>query len=255
MLLGNPAIVLKIMSWKQSVHGVNKSGTGDFRVGEHRIHVNCVLPPPSWEESVWLVGNGSSRQKMTDLTFDIELIGAQKIFAKMDTKTASEDSEKIVGLLTYYPPTARKDLPPQSSTEMIEQAEAGSISGWALFDEDTLWRVSHLLTTQPAGEIELWLTVRARGAPTEGAVTFEKPKEFHPLVFHWTGNEGLPIWNVAIVTKSPEKTESEADKPPQNEIVTAIRETTDSFISIFQKIGIGIALLLGLLLIELWRFH
>ena len=42
-LLGTHTLALKVASWHQSIHAVNKSGSGDYPVGEHRIDLRCKL--------------------------------------------------------------------------------------------------------------------------------------------------------------------------------------------------------------------
>jgi hypothetical protein len=235
VLFGSSTIVLEIMSWKQSVHGVNKSGISDLPIGEHRIDLDCVLPS-SLLAPEWMVGDNPT-ERLTGLRFKIHLRGAQKVFAGINTETASEDSKNITGLLLYHPP-----IPPESlaglSTDIIEESKTGSITGWGLFDDDTLWKISHLLTTRSVGHMELWVTFRATRAPTAGTMTYET-REFRPMTYRWAGKDALALWDVAVVTRSPEKTEPDPDfdATPENEIVAAIRAAKESFTRTVLKVG------------------
>ncbi len=163
LLLGDKPLDLKVVSWQQSIHAVNKSGNGDYPIGEHRIELRCNLQQTLSQGDI-LVGEDPI-ESLSNLDFKIQLRGARKIFATLETKTLSEEENNASGCLIYHSPIPPENLSGLSS-RVIDESKTGSITGWAFFDDNFLWEISRLLTTQPEKEVHLWVTAKAARTPT-----------------------------------------------------------------------------------------
>jgi hypothetical protein len=76
---GNKTLHLKVLSWKQSLHGVCKSGDSKYPAGEHRISLHCRYFDKSGKSDILVTGERKIKN-LSDLNFNIQLRSANQIF-------------------------------------------------------------------------------------------------------------------------------------------------------------------------------
>jgi len=234
VLLGTDTWVLRVISWQQSVHGVNKSGLGDYPIGEHRIDLKCRLQRGLLQGDL-LVGEEPT-ENLASLDFTIQLQGAQKIFSALQGKDTTQVEDNAMGGLLYHPPIPGESLAGLPS-RLIEESKTGSVTGWAFFDDPALSDIVRSLPMLSNREVYLSVTIRAAATP--------KP--------------GLLVQDVALINKEAEKPEfdspAEPEQPPGIEVSRAIDRATETLNNSIVRMGIYILIVLGAILIELWRSH
>lgn len=275
ILLDTDTWVLRVISWQQSVHGVNKSGSGDYPIGEHRIDLKCRMERGLLQGDL-LVGEDPS-ENLAGLDFTIQLRGAQKIFSALEGKDTTEDDEHATGLLRYDPPIPAENLA-GLSTRIIEESKTGSVTGWALFDDGALWEVARSLPLLSDRRVYLSLTLRAAAAPEPGSLVYERHEDL-PTTYRWPGKHGLVIQDIALFNTEAEKpasetptepedpsgfeeaerpaseTPTEPEEPSEFEITKAIERAAETLNKSIVRMSIYILILLGAILLELWRFR
>jgi hypothetical protein len=245
---------LRMISWQDSIHGVNKSGKGDYPIGEHRIGIHCKLQRTLLQGDM-LVGENPT-ENLIDLDFTLQLRDARRVFSALERKETSEDEEHTTGFLIYHPPIPPANLTGLSS-RVTEESKTGSVTGWALFDEDVLWQISSLITSQSEHEIHVWITVKAAETPKPGLLTYEIHSH-RPAIYRWSGKEALVLRDVAMVTTNRAKTaseDSETDEDKPNGILLAIKHAAESINKNIIRMVIFILVIHGAILLELWRLH
>jgi hypothetical protein len=203
VLLGTNTWVLRVMSWEQSVHGVNKADSGDYPIGEHRLDLKCRMERGLLQGDL-LVGENPT-ENLASLDFIIQLRGAKKLFSALQAKDATEDEENATGALLYHPPIAPEKLTGLSS-RIIEESKIGSVTGWAFFDEPALWEIARSLPVLSGREVDLSVTVRATATPKPGLLVYEK-HEYAPPTYRWSGQYGLVVRDVALINREAKKPE------------------------------------------------
>jgi hypothetical protein len=171
VLLGTDTWVLRVMSWQQSIHGVNKSYSGDYPIGEHRLDLKCRMERGLLQGDL-LVGENPT-ENLASLDFAIQLRGAQKIFSAWQAKDTTEDDENATGALLYNPPIPSESLAGLSS-RAIEESKTGSVTGWAFFDDPALWEIARSLPVLSDREVYLSVTMRAAATPKPGLLVYER---------------------------------------------------------------------------------
>jgi hypothetical protein len=238
-LFGESTLDLKIIEWKKSIHGVNKSGKGDYPIGELRIRIGCKLQRTLSGDI--LVGENPI-ESLTNLDFTLQLRGVRKLLLALETEDTSEVEEHATGFLIYHAPIL---------------SEIGSVTGWAFFDDDVLWRISSLLIKQPENDVHVQMTAKAAATPKSGLLTYEtQPNQ--PTTYRWSGKEALVLRDVAVVITNPAKAapeELETDEDKTNEILLSIERAAESINKNLTKMVIFILAILGAILLELWRFR
>ena len=240
MLFGERTLHLKITEWEESIHGVNKSGRGDYPLGDNRIRIGCKLQHTLSGDI--LVGENPI-ESLVNCDFTVQLRGVSKLFAALEAKDIFERRRTRGGT------SCLSRSPPETKT--------GSVTGWAFFEDDVLWRLSSLLIQQPENEIHVQMTVKAAATPKSGLLTYEMQSN-QATTYRWSGKEALVLRDVAITTSKLAKAaladlETDEDKP--NEILSAIEHAVESTNKNITRMVIFIMAMLGAILLELWRFR
>jgi len=226
VLLGTDTWVLRVISWQQSVHGVNKSGLGDYPIGEHRIDLKCRLQRGLLQGDL-LVGEEPT-ENLASLDFTIQLQGAQKIFSALQGKDTTQVEDNAMGGLLYHPPIPGESLAGLPS-RLIEESKTGSVTGWAFFDDPALSDIVRSLPMLSNREVYLSVTIRAAATPKPGLLVYEK-QERGTTTYRWSGQHWLVIQDVALINKEAEKPEfdspAEPEQPPGIEVSRAIDRAT-----------------------------
>lgn len=102
------------------------------------------------------------------------------------------------------------------------------------------------------------MTIRAAATPKPGLLVYEK-QERGTTTYRWSGQHWLVIQDVALINKEAEKPEfdspAEPEQPPGIEVSRAIDRATETLNNSIVRMGIYILIVLGAILIELWRSH
>jgi hypothetical protein len=107
VLFGERTLHLKITEWEESIHGVNKSGRGDYPLGDNRIRIGCKLQHTLSGDI--LVGENPI-ESLVNCDFTVQLRGVRKLFAALEAKDISNVEEHAVGLLVYHAPHLKRKL-------------------------------------------------------------------------------------------------------------------------------------------------
>jgi len=255
LLLGTDTWLLRVMSWQQSVHGVNKAGSDDYPIGEHRLDLKCRMERGLLQGDL-LVGEDPT-ENLASLDFTIQLRGAQKIFSALEGKHTTEDDVKSTGALVYDPAIPAENLTGLSARN-IEESKTGSVRGWAFFDDPALWEIARSLPMLSAREVYLSLTIRAAASSKPGLLVYEK-QGYGATTYRWSGQHGLVVQDVALMNRKAQtpvfESPAEPEQAPGMEVSTAIDRATETLNKSIVRMGIYILILLGAILLELWRLH
>lgn len=229
-LIRDKTLHLKVLSWQQSVHGVCKSDDGEYPVGQHRISLRCRYFDQLRRSDV-LVG---VQRNLSDLDFNIQLCSANQIFegsGALASATAGSQDGLAVGGIVYH---------------------GSEVTGAAFFNDNTLWQISRLLTTQVERGVHLLVTVNAATAPTPGWLTYQSETE----TYRWLGEKGLVVRDVSIVTEEmPPEVPIDPDEHHRENISAAIADAKNALVKTATRMGAYILAMLGAILVELWRLH
>ena len=194
---GNKKIELKVISWRQFLHGANRANKED--VDDHRLELYCCLQQGLFAGEV-TIGETQS-EDLRNVDYLIEIRCSQKAFADLETvNPGSEVGKDVQGLLRY-------DDAPNSTDHFIGLPQGAhnaskTAKGWVYFGIDTVREISRLLTLQPQSEIHIGLTVKATATPSPNSLTYKT--EPYPPTYHWDAKEVLGITEaVVVVTKAP----------------------------------------------------
>jgi hypothetical protein len=251
VLLGTNTWVLRVISWQQSIHGVNKSHSGEY-IGEHRLDLKCRMERGLLQGDL-LVGEDPT-ENLANLDFAIQLRGAQKIFSTFG-KDATEDDENATGALLYYPP-----IPPPESlaglpSRHIEESKTGSVTGSVWFDDPALWEIARSLPALSDREVYLSVTIRAAATPKPGLLVYER-QEYGPTTYRWSGQYGLIVRGVSLINRAAKKPELEIPAEPEQtrdiEISTAIHRATETLNKTIVRMGIYLLIVLVAILFQLY---
>jgi hypothetical protein len=251
VLLGTNTWALRVISWQQSIYGVNKSNSGEY-IGEHRLDLKCRMERRLLQGDL-LVGENPT-ENLASLDFEIQLRGAQKIFSAFG-KDATEDDENATGALPYHPPIPPEDLAGLSSRH-IEDSKMGSVTGSVFFDDSALWEIGRSLPVLSDREVYLSVTIRATATPKPGLLVYEK-HEYGPTTYRWSGQYALIVRDVALINREAKKPEFESPAEPEQtqgiEIATAIHRAAETVNKSIVRMGICLLIVLAFILLELWR--
>ena len=254
VLLRDKTFYLKVVSWRQFLHGANRSESREC-LDDHRIELTCRLLQSLLQEDT-IVGD-EPEEKLHSLEFVIEIRSAQKVFAEVEAKNpASEEMKNGSGLLVYYPPIEPRHLAGLPSSE-IEKSKTGSVNGWVFFGNDTVREISRLLTLQPELQVHLSATVNAAAKATPKSLIYE-PQEHRPTRYRWAKNNALEIKEAHVVVAKAPVTEPELPAEPTESpmLLVMSQKITNSIDSLnmnVRRLGFFIVLVLGLILVELWQ--
>jgi hypothetical protein len=258
VLLGSKTLDLRVVSWRQILHGVSR-GASRQHPDDHRIELQCRLHQSLLEGAIIVGENPTESESLGDIEFSLELRSAQRVFSEFDEKNPDSDTGKnAVGILMYNAPISPDSLAGLPS-RVIEKSKTGSINGWIFYGDRSLAEISRLLMAEPRQEIHIWTTVKATSKATPLSLTYET-KTYHPTSYRWDAkNNPLEVTEArVVVTTAAEPAEGSATPEPivRAPVSTVSEAITDSIRSLDTKVGrLGwtIVVLLGALLIELWR--
>ena len=183
VLLGTDTWFLKVLSWQQSVHGVNKPGSGDHS-GENWVDLKCLMERGLLQGDL-LVGENLT-ENLADLPFTIQLRAAGRPFSRMNEKETTEDDETSMGFLVYYPPIPAEHLS-GLPIRHIEESKTGTISGWVFFDDVALWKIIRSLS-MPMQRASFFLSVTIPATAEANIRTFnlrEAAKRANNVPLDW----------------------------------------------------------------------
>lgn len=244
VLLSTVTWLLKVVSWREAVHAVNKSGSENCLTGEHRIDLKCRMVRSLLQGDV-LVGEDLT-ENLAALDFIIQLRGAPRMFAAMNQPT--EDDDKATGALVYYPPT-----PAERAHD--GKSEAGSVTGSAFFDNAALWEIARSLSMLAERELYLIITMRAAATPKPGQLIYEIQDD-RSTTYRWSGKYELILHDVALQNRPAEKRGervAEPEKPLAVQISEAIERSVEVLKGNISHMGVYVLILLGAILITLWH--
>jgi hypothetical protein len=144
-------------------------------------------------------------------------------------------------------------------SNLIEKSKTGSINGWIFYGESSLAEISHLLTVEPKPEIHIWITVRATSNATPLSLIYET-NMYRPTSYRWDSkNNPLEITEARVVATTAAASVEDSTIPgriagsPFSAVSEAVFDNIRSLDAKVGRMGLTIVVLLGVILIELWR--
>jgi hypothetical protein len=258
VLLGSKTFDLRVISWRQFLHGVSR-GADRQHPDDHRIELQCRLHQSVLEGAIIVGENSTESESLGDIEFSLEIRSAQRVFSEFDEKNPDSDEGKnTVGILMYNAPISSGSLAGLPSS-VIEKSKTGSISGWIFHGDSSLAEISRLLMVEPRPEIHIWTTVKAASKATPLSLTYET-KMYHPTSYRWEAkNNPLEVTEArVVVTTATVPTKDSAIPEPivgssASTVSEAIADSIRSLDTKVGRLGLTIVVLLGAILIELWH--
>jgi hypothetical protein len=260
-LLDTETWALRVISWKQWVHGLSKSSYEHNPLGEHRIDLQCRMERGLLRGDL-LVGEDPV-ENLGDLNFKIQLRSAQRIFSEFEAKDITVNEKIATGFLVYQSPIPAEDLAGLPS-RIIEESKTGSVTGWAFFPDAGLWEIARSLAVLPEREMHLSLTLRAAAGPEPGLLVYER-QGHRPAAYRWSGKHWLIVHEIAFLNRpieEPVLKNSMERKDEASEILEAIDRAAEtlnrSVLGISRgiaQIGVLVLVLLAAIMFGLWYFR
>jgi hypothetical protein len=194
--LGSKTFYLEVVSWQQLFHNATREQAND-----PRIKLKCRARSEGYGFTV-----GEAAEDLHALDYLIEVRSHEKNFSDFDIKNPEKAEEPLIfGLMDYHPSVSllREDVP----------NKIGSVTGAVFFGNQTIWKMSDLLSSDFS--LEMWITVKASTEASPNALIYSRRHSDRMVQYHWSQDETLCVTEAVFVVSPPlsRDVNSEAVRP------------------------------------------